>query len=155
MLNDFTKIWGPGARLPDSHWSTLSLILVQLGLSFKHQQFPAGLLLCVLTVYIVWQVFLFPLGRVSYTEVKSLVYLKFSPRDIVPHPRGPTRKLWSYDAAHRTQETRVRATGLNESPHKLEEGRGLSASVRGKKQWSLLMPLSASFLLWMVGGLIS
>lgn len=40
-------------------------------------------------------------------------------------------KLWSSDAGYWMQETRVQSKGLDEGPHKLEEGGMLEAIVKG------------------------
>ena len=100
-------------------------IPVQIGLSLKYLQFHAVLLSSVLCVHATWQIFLFPLGRVSYTEINCVECLKFSFQTYFLISRGQTGKLWSSDAGYRIQGTSVKSTRLHGGPQPLEEGRML------------------------------
>lgn len=96
ILKDFTKIRGLGAGLPDSHLTTLSLIPVQVGISVKYQQFRAVLLLYVLTVHMPYdRFFFFSLGRVTDTDMNSLMCLKFSRLNIFSS--SPEDRLGRFD----------------------------------------------------------
>lgn len=91
--------------LPD--WTTLSLIPVVIGLSFTYLQFHEILLWYLLIVYIPnGQLFLLPLGKVSYTEINSLACLKFSPPNMLfPYLQRTDLELWSSGVGYKIQET--------------------------------------------------
>lgn len=135
--------------LPD--WTTLSLIPVVIGLSFMYLQFHGIPLLHLLIVYIPdGQLFLFPMGKVSYTEINSLACLKFSPPNMLfPYLQRIDWELWSSRVGYRIQETCPKSAVVKTPINWNREG--CSEQVWGRKHWFLQ---SASFqpssLLWMV-----